>query len=211
MNEADKNEIIGRYESRLSEFGHDVRTLASGSDSKQKIRYRTLLDIRIAGGEKVLDIGCGFGDFFGFLRDEGVDVVYSGYDIVPGLLDEARKMYPKARFELRDIQENPPAEVFDWVVSSQAFNNRLKYEDNSDLVRNVLQIAFGACRKGMAIDMMSSHVDFREDRLYYFDPAEMFDFAKGLTRWVTLRHDYLPYEFCLYLYRNSPIQPFLGV
>jgi SAM-dependent methyltransferase len=205
MNEADKIEIIKRYESRLAEYGHDVRTLASGSDVKQRLRYRTLLDIGISSGDKILDLGCGFGDFFGFIRNEGIDVEYVGYDIVPGLLEEARKAYPAARFELRDIQEKPPAETFDWVTSSQAFNNRLKYEDNADMVRDVIKIAFDACLKGMVIDMMSSYVDFREERLYYFDPAEMFTFAKGLAKRVVLRHDYLPHEFCLYLQKNSPI------
>ena len=202
MNKADKAEIIARYESRLAEYGHDVRTLASGSDEKQLRRYRALLEAGIGNGDSILDLGCGFGDFLGFLSESGIDVDYTGYDIVPGLLHTARELYPDGHFELRDIQETPPDIAFDWVVSSQAFNNRLKYEDNSDVVAEVMKIAFDACRKGVAFDMMSDYVDFREDRLYYFNPESMFACAKGLSEKVVLRHDYLPYEFCLYILRD---------
>lgn len=202
MNEADKAEIIARYESRLGQYGHDVRTLASGSDEKQAIRYRTLCEIGIETGDSILDIGCGFGDFYGFLKREGIDVKYTGYDIVPGLIEAARKDHPDAVFELADIQNTPPSGSFDWVTSSQAFNNKLKYENNAEVVKQILMIAFDACLKGIAFDMMSKLVDFQEDRLYYFDPADMFYAARSLTKRVVLRHDYLHYEFCLYIYKD---------
>jgi trans-aconitate methyltransferase len=203
VNEADKKEIIERYEKRLGEFGHDVRTLASGTDEKQHTRYRALLDIGIRSGDSILDLGCGFGDFNIFLLDEGIEVNYTGYDIVPGLIDMARTMQPSAHFEVRDIQDNPPGEQFDWVVSSQAFNNRLKYEDNFELVKDVVSIAFRSCRNGLAIDMMGDYVDFIEDRLYYFNPEKAFSFAKSITSRVTLRHDYLPHEFCIYVFKDT--------
>lgn len=206
MNQADKNEIIARYEERLSEYGHDVRTLASGSDEKQRTRYQALLDIGISAGDSLLDLGCGFGDFNTFLLNEGIETDYVGYDIVTGLVDVARTNHPSARFEVRDIQENPPAEKFDWVVSSQAFNNRLQHEDNFELVKDIIRIAFDVCKKGMAIDMIGDYVDFKEDRLYYFNPEAAFSFAKNMSQRVVLRHDFLPYEFCLYIFKDTPIR-----
>lgn len=206
MNEADKKEIIARYEKRLQEYGHDVRTLASGSDKKQSARYRTLMEIGIRSGDKVLDLGCGFADFLSFLLNEGIEPDYVGCDIVPGLIEIARLQHPSARFELRDIQEEPPTENFDWVVSSQAFNNILMHEDNFELVKDIIKIAFTCCNKGIAIDMMGDNVDFKEERLYYFNPEAAFSFAKSLTPRVVRRHDYLQHEFCLYLFRNSPVE-----
>ncbi len=207
MNRKDKDEIIHRYETRLKEYGHDVRTLGSGSDEKQLLRYTALAAIGIRNGETVLDLGCGFGDFHAFLERRDIHVDYTGYDIVPAFIETASKTHPIAKFELRDIQENPPDRRFDWIVSSQAFNNILKYEDNDALVKDVLAAAWQYCERGIAIDMMGDHVDFREERLHYFNPEKMFSYAKTLSKYVALRHDYLPYEFCLYIYRQSPIQP----
>ena len=64
----------------------------------------------------------------------------------------------------------------------------------------VIEKCFRIARKGVAIDMMSSYVDFQEDHLYYFDPVKVFEFAKKLTRRITIRHDYPLFEFCVYIY-----------
>jgi hypothetical protein len=39
--------------------------------------------------------------------------------------------------------------------------------------------------------------------LVYFSPEEMFGYAKSLTKFVRLRHDYLPHHFTLYLYKEQ--------
>ena len=51
--------------------------------------------------------------------------------------------------------------------------------------------------------MLSSHVNYQEEHLYYFSPERLFSFAKSLTRFVQVRHDYLPFDFTLYLYKEA--------
>ena len=96
----------------------------------------------------------------------------------------------------------PIPEIFDYVVSSQTFNNRLAHEDNQTLMQDILRIGYEASEKGVAIDMFTSYVDFREDRLFYYSPEEIFRFSKTLTKRVLLRHDYPLFEFTVYLYRD---------
>ena len=50
--------------------------------------------------------------------------------------------------------------------------------------------------------MMTAYVDFREDRLFYYSPEEIFRFSKTLTKRVLLRHDYPLFEFTVYLYKD---------
>jgi len=130
-------------------------------------------------------------------------MTYIGIDIVPAMIDEAKKLHPRAEFRVMDILdglEKFEDGHFDYVVSSQAFNNRLKYSDNLEVVKKAISRCSRIAKKGVAIDMMSTHVDFMEDRLFYFDPREIFEFCKTLTKRVTLRHDYPLFEFCVYLY-----------
>jgi SAM-dependent methyltransferase len=154
--------------------------------------------VGIASGATVLDVGCGFGDLFGYLESESIEVDYTGYDINPRLVEAARRRYPDARFEVVDIQvEDFP--VFDVIVSSSAFNIALQSQDNYEFVADVLRICHEHARTGVAVDFMSSYAEFQGGAFHY-SPERLFAIAKGLTKRVALRHDYPLFEFCLYLY-----------
>ncbi len=200
MKQRDKAEIIARYTERFHRFGGTVEALGSGTDEHQAIRYRVLSEIGDLGGRQVLDVGCGLGGFYEYCRHMQQPMTYTGVDIVPVFIEEAARRHPGAEFRLLDILDAPGDLEVDYVVSSQAFNNRLQSTDNWELVKDVLAKCFRIARKGVAFDMMSSYVDFREDRLYYFDPKKVFDFCKSLSKRVMLRHDYPLFEFCVYLY-----------
>ena len=47
----------------------------------------------------VLDVGCGFADLYGFLKERGWCGRYTGIDIVPGLLSTARERNPEFDLE----------------------------------------------------------------------------------------------------------------
>ncbi|HXY39380.1 MAG TPA: class I SAM-dependent methyltransferase, partial [Vicinamibacteria bacterium] len=105
MEPASRRKVIEVYERALERHGPTVRALHWGGESNQQIRFRVLSEVGPWEGASVADIGCGLGDFFGFLRDRGQGVDYAGYDIVPGMVAAARLKYPdsRARFEVRDI------------------------------------------------------------------------------------------------------------
>jgi len=200
MDERDKEEIIKRYTERFDRLGGYVESLGSGSEEHQTIRYRVLSEIGDLGGQRVLDVGCGFGGFLDYCRHYGQPMGYTGIDIVPALIEEAKRKHPDGVFLEMDVFQAPDDFEFDYVVSSQAFNNKLTHTDNWELMQEVIRKCFSIARKGVAIDMMSTYVDFREDRLYYFNPDKVFHFCKSLTKRVMLRHDYPLFEFCVYLF-----------
>ncbi len=200
MDPLDKVEIIKRYTERLKRLGVGVESLGSGSNEHQAIRYRVLSEIADLGGQRVLDVGCGFGGFFDYCRHFGQPIIYTGIDIVPALLEEGRRRHPEATFIEMDLLEASDDLEFDYVVSSQGFNNNYTYSDNWQVMKEALAKCFRIAQKGVAFDMMSSYVDFKEDHLYYFEPARVFEFCKRLTKRVTLRHDYPLFEFCVYLF-----------
>lgn len=202
MNNRDKEEIIRRYRDRLSSYGQSIEALASGTTERRDIRFSTLKSVGNLEGKKVLDLGCGFGDFYAWLKGQGMDVLYTGYDISPELIQVCNDRFPGSRFEVRDIQETGIPEKFDYIVCSQAFNNRLSEDSNIKTMKDIISVCFEACNEGLAIDMLTSYVDFREPHLFYYSPEDMFSFAKSLTKRVALRHDYPAYEFALFLYSD---------
>ena len=202
MNKADKAEITNRYRERLKQHGAGSQALATGTPERQETRFCVLAGVGDLEGTSVLDIGCGFADFYQYLLSQGVRARYTGYDITPEFIEHAKVRFPDAHFEVRDVQVDGIPERFDYVVSSQTFNNRLAHEDNMVLMQDVLRLSYEASMKGVAIDMMTAYVDFREDRLFYYSPEEIFRFSKTLTKRVLLRHDYPLFEFTVYLYKD---------
>ena len=199
MQPTDRNRIVARYNQRLAQYGDDIRTLASGTEERRRLRFDVLTEIGIENGCRVLDLGCGFGDYLGYLLARGIHVNYTGYDINPELIGVATGKYPQGSFAVRDIQ-TAAFPQFDFIVSSGCFNLELEGEDNYAFIGDLLRVCHEHARRGVAIDFMSTHADFVQPGAFHYDPMHLFALAKGLTKRVALRHDYPLYEFCLYLY-----------
>lgn len=200
-----KKATVDWYRERLSQHGAGIKALSSGTEERRAIRFDVLTGVGIVPGTSVLDVGCGFADYYAYLEERGCAVSYTGVDIVPEFVQQAKEKYPKLDLQVRDLLKDPVAAgSYDFVVSSQTFNLRFDGDSNLALVTEMLKRMFAAARKGVAIDFVTDYVDFKEDYLVYHSPEAMFRLAKSLTKRVVLRHDYPLYEFCLYLYPDFP-------
>jgi len=202
MKPEEKKRTIKRYEERLQEHGIAARTMGWRDAEQQYMRFAILADIGNMNNCSVLDVGSGFGDFYAFLKQKGLNVKYTGYDITSRIVDIARQKHPDATFAVKDVLQEESGK-FDYVVSSGILNARLS--DNEGFVRKLLERCFELCHIGAAINMMSNYVDYQEENLYYYSPESIFTFCKTLTKRISLRHDYMPFEFTVYLYKDDNI------
>ena len=90
------------YKRLYRKFGDSHKALHWSSREAQYARFRALLRIGDITGSRVLDIGCGLGDFFGFIQQRGHDVELFGYDIVEPLVQRCQQRYPRATVECRN-------------------------------------------------------------------------------------------------------------
>lgn len=204
MLDSNKNIIRRRYAERLERFGSGIEALASGTPERRYIRFGVLRDIGLKSQVDVLDVGCGFADFYHYCQEQGVDFSYTGVDVVPELIDSAKTDTPALDLQTRDIQRHPFEDnSFDFVICSQVFNYRFEDGSNVQLVEEMLEAMLKISRIGVAVDFLTKYVDFEEDHLFYYQPESLFTMAKKLARKVVLRHDYPLYEFCLYIYKDE--------
>ncbi|MBF0595497.1 MAG: class I SAM-dependent methyltransferase [Candidatus Omnitrophica bacterium] len=201
MNKKDRDETVRRYEERLLKFGRSIKVMGWRNKAQQSLRFDVLAEVGRLQGRTVLDVGCGFGDLYPFLLKKGIRTQYTGYDLSPNLIKLAREAYPQAQFAVRDILANSGGKKFDYVLSSGVFNHRIS--NNLKFTQAMIERMFDLAKVGVAVNMMTSYVDYQDGHLYYYSPEQMFTFAQRLSRHVVVRQDYPLYEFTLYIYRKT--------
>jgi SAM-dependent methyltransferase len=201
MKEKDKEEIIRLYEDRLEKYGRSVKTMGWRDKDQQYLRFKILSEIGELDGKKILDVGCGFGDFFDYLKNNGIDVDYHGFDISPKIIAAAKRHHPDLIFEEKDILAEEMDEKFDYVFESGILNK--KNLDNCMYAKAIISKMYNLCTEGISFNVMTNYVDYREDYLFYYSPEKIFAFCKKLSKFVVLRHDYPLYEFTMYIYKNK--------
>lgn len=198
MKEEDKRLILGYYDRLIEKHGAGRLSVGMGPQERHDLRHQVLSEVGLRSGGSVLDLGCGRGDFYSYLKRRGIECEYTGYDINPRMIEFARSKHPGANFELKDIlgEEFP---VFDFIVSN-AFSLRLAGQDNYGCVEEYMRACYAHARHGVAIDFPSSYADYARPEAFHYSPERVFSAAKRITKRVCLRHDYPLFEFCIYMY-----------
>jgi len=205
MTSDEQHRIIQRYNERLTSLGETAQALGWRDSSQQQLRFRILAEIADLSDCSIFDIGCGFGDLLGYVTDAGArDVRYTGTDLNPALIEVARKRHAKARFHVTTDLSQFADNSQDYVFLSGLFN--FKIENNTGFMHDTVRESVRIASRGVAFNLLGSYVDFKEEHLFYYREQEVFDFAKSLTRFVTLRADYPLYEFTLYLYKPDAVK-----
>lgn len=199
---------IKRYSDRYNNLGRHVHTLGWGSEEQQLCRFSQVFRATTLDGKRVLDIGCGFGDFFTSCVDANYKLAhYTGWDINPDLISEARAQHSEATFEVMNLAERsvlPPVAEIGVMLGVLNLNFQGDY-DNLEFSKMMIKKAFSAVSESLVVDFLSTcHTpDYpKEDFVFYHNPAEILTFALELTPNVRLLHDYAPIpqkEFMLVL------------
>ena len=202
MNEKSINKIskltVDRYSERFQKLRHDIKTLGWGSEQQQEYRFSQIVEHLSFDSKSVLDIGCGFGDFYLHLKQRGCQIEkYTGWDITPEFIEESKVKDAAVDLEIRNLAKNPPLEeVADIGVMIGLLNWKLESEDeNYQYTEMMMRNAFAATRQTLAVDFLSTHHTPEypaESCVFYHDPAKVLEMAFQLSPNVDLVHSYSP-------------------
>jgi SAM-dependent methyltransferase len=207
MHETDKNKIIERYARRIEDVGHGAAALGEPKH-RQAFFFDVLAQVDgLEASDSIVDVGCGYGDFFDFMRSRGWRGSYSGIDINPLLIEEGKRLYPEAELNAIDIQTTPLDRVWDWCVCCQALTSATEAVPFIDHFESMLRIMWSFCRKGLVFNVLSPLADYTHPVHARPPFADTLGVITKLTNRFTIRHDYMPYEYAIYAYKDSAIEP----
>lgn len=169
----------------------------------QRMRFEAFVIHHDLAGASILDVGCGVGDFYAHLERRQIAADYFGADLSLKMVERCRERFPTGKFEAVNILDWNPPERFDYTTAFAIHNVRV--EDGDKLLRDVTRRQFDLCRR-------AAHISLLTDRFAGFAPhiqpwraEEVLTLALSITPYVTLRHDYLPNDFSVTLYRQPLI------
>ncbi|WP_417432232.1 class I SAM-dependent methyltransferase [Kiloniella sp.] len=203
----DLNRVKELYSKSLKKHGQTPAGVGWGTKDAQFERFHVLLEgMSSFGGQPMTinELGCGYGALVEFLQGQEIDLEwYCGYDISEEMVNSASNKYSDGNIEF--CVSNKILRPAMYSVASGIFNvafdfARIEWEE---YVYSTIRGMYDMSTEGFSFNMMSSYVDYYDDKLYYADPSVFIDYCiRNFSRNVSFRHGYGLYEWTITVMRE---------
>ncbi len=194
------------YDDAFSKYGNDVRSTMCANPIRQYFRFNDLtthIDLNDST-KTILEVGCGSGEMYKYLKMKGYRGKYVGYDINQNLLNLAKQRFTDIDVQLVDILTDKIDNQFDYVLMSGVFN--INFGQEMDWIQAFVKKMFELCKNHIAFNALSTYVNFKEEGMFYIEPAEMLKFCiENLSKRVNLSHHNLPYNYTIIVFKEEDI------
>lgn len=197
-----------RYKNSFRIYGAGDERSLMWTKNKQYIRFEQLLRFLFSGSGTLLDVGCGFGDLFLWLKDTiyNQEIEYFGIDIMPEFIDAAVELTgEQSKFECQDILSLTDRS-YDYVVASGIFGSKIFDEDEKNYlhIENVIKKSMDICKIGVSFDFLSDKTDFRNSETnFHASPEKILQLAYKFSRNIILNNSVMPFEFCITIFKDD--------
>lgn len=202
--------VIKYYEDNLKKYGPNDERSLGWTKHKQEARFTQLLRFLKPERGTLLDIGCGFGDLYTYLKKNPKYryVDYTGIDVMQQFIDIAIQNHPDKcdSFYRADFCTENGRDDYDFCVASGIFGHMV-YESEQEMygfVEKIMSKAFQMCRGGVAFNFLSDKVDYRtsaED--FHASPEKVLSLAYRLSKNIVLDNSTMPFEFSVTIFKDD--------
>jgi SAM-dependent methyltransferase len=162
------------------------------STAEQQYLFQNLITGLNVSTSTILDVGCGRGDLYGFIRELYKDHVfgYRAFDHNPIMASLAKEKYDL------DIQvaafENIELPTADWVIASGFFTQRRCDSEDDDLRKLFVDVdkMYSAAQQAVAFNLLSPINNKIHEGFFYVHPGLVMDMLIEKYRYVSIHHNY---------------------
>ena len=207
--------IIRHYENCFKVHGNNHKGVDWPNKIDAEKRYSVMLQSIMWNGRpvenqrkiKILDYGCGLGHFLEFLKgtDNWGNIDYTGCDASEIMISECRQNYPQfaEKFFTSTIDASSITNEYDYIICNGVFTEKREYTNQEmwHFMQSIMRELSKKARYGIAFNVMSEHVDWIREDLYYLSQDKLTQFiCQNISRKYIIRSDYGLYEYTIYVY-----------
>ena len=180
------------YQNNYENYGVSAQGVAWDSTQTQKRRFSAILScLGELKEDTIVDAGCGFGDFYLYLKEKGnLPKSYVGLDLCTPMVEEA-KIRTGCKILQKDIlQQSIP--MADWYVASGSMNLLSQME-----TRIFIQRCFEKSRKGFVFNLLEGKE--RDGKYSYWKPHDIRKLCQSFSNKVEIKEGYMEGDFTVLL------------
>jgi|SaaInl5LU_22_DNA_1037371.scaffolds.fasta_scaffold00810_30 cyclopropane fatty-acyl-phospholipid synthase-like methyltransferase len=167
--------------SDLSTSEDDPVVLGWRDRESQTKRFDVFVDHCVKSGDTVMDFGCGTADLYPYLKDKGVDVTYTGIEIMDSFIGKTKERFND---EIRILDTNVLffMEKFDWVFASGVFSVGFTTEMLMEHIEHLVSIS----NKGICFNLLDKN-NFKGDVQVSFESEDIVNKIDTLIPNLTIK------------------------
>ena len=183
-------QLAHHYNRLFTRFGPSFSALQWHSVYTQQKRYDVLLQDLPPSISTLCDIGCGCGDLFHFIKQQRLNLNYTGIDVSANMVVAAQRAYPSGTFRCLELRDILPNHTFDLVVASGIFNNQNPNHLNQliNTVKDMITLA----KYEVRFNVLSHRTVKKEKTLVYTNPDDVIPLLRPHANSIELVDGYLP-------------------
>lgn len=188
------NQIIDFYneKSKTSQCGWQAACWESESDQYERFVFSTSI---MQNNISVLDVGCGYGDFYNFLKKRYKNFNYTGIDISEKIIKKAKENNSFANFECADVLDYQIQS--DCVFALGTFNLKVQ----SEYIEKYIKKCYELSKQKSCIILTSESTKEKCDEVYFYDPKAIFNIAYSLCNKIIVNTASIDNEIVLLMYK----------
>ncbi|SIN77697.1 Methyltransferase domain-containing protein [Sulfurivirga caldicuralii] len=196
LNPVDRARIITRHAAALERHGYRPQALFWQERGVQIARFGVIADAMLSAPASLLDVGCGFGDFYAWLHEHGMTPDFTGIDLSPDMIFAARSRFPQAQWlEGELLTVALPEAGYEVVTLSGALNEPIA--DADAYAQAVIARMWALARRQVIFNMLDNRNDevARSPFLHGRVPETVERWCRRHTANVRVIEGYLPNDF----------------
>lgn len=174
--------------------------------NEQILTYNSMLTF-FNTSQSILDVGCGRGDLFAFLKERYEDVFldsnYYGIDINEPLINAGKERYGINNIHVQDFSSFKNASKFNWVIACNFFN---EYKENQyEYLYKCIDKMYNLSNHAVVFNVISTDANIQQEYLQYYslyDAGKILNHLNSTYKKVIVRADYLVGDTSFYIFKH---------